>query len=303
MRSTENVAYTNITEAISAFNLDFTVAKAPLFASINGENVPTEKVATYRTDTNNVLGIVGKGYEIVQNINQFDAFETFAEKGLVSFENGGVFSGGSKTYIQCVLPSTIEIGNSGDITKKYITICSSHDGSIALQCFISSVRIWCSNTFNLAIKTGSLKTRIKHTKTANIKMVEAITMIDKSLEAYNVYDEFLMASSRTKEYNDSEVKKFVDLVIPSTSVEKDSTRKLNQRNELLENIYNGIGQREIKQNTLYKLFQGVTGYSNNIVGEKKKDKMEFLTLGTGYDFNAQGYEVAKRVLQNDLILS
>ncbi len=302
MKSTET--YTNIAEAISAFGLDFTVEKTPIFTNIDNELKEFgDKVITFRTDNNQTLGVVGKGYEIVQNLAQFGAFETFAKKGLVSFENGGVFSGGSKTYIQCVLPSTIEIGNGGDITKKYITICSSHDGSIALQCFISSVRIWCGNTFNLAIKTGSLKTRIKHTKTANIKMVEAITMIDKSLEAYNVYDEFLIASARTKEYNEQEVKKFVDLVIPSTNAEKDSTRKKNQRFELLENIYNGIGQNEIKQNSLYKLFQGVTGYTNNVIAKKKQDKMEYLTLGTGYDFNAQGYEVAKKVLKGELVLA
>ncbi len=61
-----------------------------------------------------------------------------------------------------------------DVTKKYITIVSSHDGTISLQAFVSPYRIICGNTFMLAIKTGQNKTKIKHTKSATEKLNEAV---------------------------------------------------------------------------------------------------------------------------------
>ncbi len=141
--------YTNIEEAISGFGLDFTVEKTPLYTNINGIlQQYDDKVATYRTDNELTLGTVGESYEIVQNIDQFGVFQQFADEGVISFENGGVFGGGRRTYIQAVLPSTININlDRMDVTKKYITIVSSHDGTISLQAFVSPYRIICGNTF------------------------------------------------------------------------------------------------------------------------------------------------------------
>ncbi len=113
--------YTNIEEAISGFGLDFTVEKTPLYTNINGIlQQYDDKVATYRTDNELTLGTVGESYEIVQNIDQFGVFQQFADEGVISFENGGVFGGGRRTYIQAVLPSTININlDRMDVTKKY----------------------------------------------------------------------------------------------------------------------------------------------------------------------------------------
>jgi phage/plasmid-like protein (TIGR03299 family) len=301
MRSTENVSYTNISEAITAFNLDFTVEKAPIFTNIDNElEAYGDKVITYRTDNKQTLGVVGNGYEIVQNMAQFEVFQKFADEGLISFEQGGVFGGGRRTYIQAVLPSTIDI-NNGDITKKYITICSSHDGTIALQAFVSPVRIWCGNTFNLAIKTGQHKQKIKHTVSAPARLIEAINTIENALETYHEYDEFLLTSTRTKEYNDKEVEKFIEMILPNDG--KLSTRKTNQRIELLESIYGGIGQDSIDKNNLYKLWNGVTTWTNNVLGAKKEDAFEFVTYASGANINSHAYDISTKILHGELVLS
>lgn len=299
MKNTE--CYTNIAEAISAFNLDFAVAKTPIYTNIDNElEAYGDKVITYRTDNKQTLGVVGNGYEIVQNMAQFDVFQKFADEGLISFEQGGVFGGGRRTYIQAVLPSTIDI-NNGDITKKYITICSSHDGTIALQAFVSPVRIWCGNTFNLAIKTGQHKSKIKHTVSAPARLIEAITTIENALETYHEYDEFLLASTRTKEFNDKEVEKFIELILPNDG--KLSTRKTNQRIELLDSIHTGIGQDSIDKNNLYKLWNGVTTWTNNVLGAKKENPLEFVTYASGANINNHAYDTATKILKGELVLS
>lgn len=304
----KNVSYTNIDEAINAFGLNFEVKKTPIFTKLEGiEQQIDDKMATYRTDNLNTLGIVGNRYEVVQNSDQFGVFQEFAKEGLVSFENGGVFGGGRRTYIQAVLPSTIDINlDRGDIIKKYITIVSSHDGTVSLQAFLSQIRIICTNTFNAAIRSGQHKTKIMHKSGANGKLDEAIQIIQNALEGHKELDEFILASTRTKEFNDREVNKFVELMIPAVETGKGkdiSTRKINQRQELLENIYSGIGQEVINKNNLYKLWNGVTTWTNNVLAEKAEDSVEFLTYGNAAKINTQAFDLAQKILQNDMILS
>ena len=300
--------YTNISEAINAFNLNFEVDKAHLFTKINGEElIYPDKVATYRTDNSEMLGIVGNGYEIVQNLEQFEVFQKFADEGMISFENGGVFGGGKRTYIQAVLPSTIEVNiDRGDITKKYITIVSSHDGSISLQAFVCPFRIVCSNTFQLAIKTGQHSTKIKHTKTAKEKLEEAVKMIEDCLEVYKGYDEFIDASLTTKEYTDKEVEKFIEMLLPAAPTKKGkdiSTRKENQRHDLLTAIHEGIGQDVISKMSAYKLWNGVTTWTNNVLGIKKESAFEFVTFNSGADINLRAYGILQDVVKNPMVLS
>ena len=300
--------YTNIAEAINAFGLNFEVEKTPLYTKYRGvEEQVADKVATIRTDNEYQLGIVGNSYEIVQNADQFGVFQEFADQGLVSFENGGMFGGGKRTYIQAVLPSTIDINlDRGDVIKKYITIVSSHDGSVSLQAFVSDVRIICTNTFMLAIKTGQHKTKIKHTPNANKRLDEAIQIIQNALESHSEMDEFIMATTRTKEFNDREVQKFVELMLPAVETGKGkeiSTQKKNQRDELLLNIHEGIGQEVIGRNNLYKLFNGVTTWTSNVLAEKAENSLEFLTYANGSKLNTRAFELAHKVLRNDLILS
>src|ERR1700704_3124047 len=76
--------YPTSAEAIEFAGLDFTVEKRPLFTFDNenqAANPDTEIIipeievpnyyATMRTDTEQVLGVVGKDYEIVQNRDAF----------------------------------------------------------------------------------------------------------------------------------------------------------------------------------------------------------------------------------------
>lgn len=79
--------YPTSAEAIKYAGLDYTVEKRPLFtidgnnnAFSNGEAIPDIEVpnyfATVRADNDEVLGVVGNDYEVVQNVNAFDFFDS-----------------------------------------------------------------------------------------------------------------------------------------------------------------------------------------------------------------------------------
>lgn len=302
--------YTNISEALVAFGLNFEVEKSALSTFLPDvetgeltEHIVPDNFTTYRKDTNDILGIVGSRYEIVQNADQFGVFQNFADEGLISFEKGGIFGNGRRTYIQAVLPNCIEINaDRGDIIKKYVTIVNSHDGTISLQAFVTDIRIICHNTFMAAIRTGAHKSKIKHTKTANNRLSDAINIIHAALEQHNEMDEFILAANGSREFSQKETEKFVELVLPEKGSEL-STRKENQRIELLNTIHTGIGQDVIDKNNLYKLFNGVTCWTNNVLAGKKENSLEYLTYQTGQAINADAFNVCLKILKNDLILS
>ena len=69
-------------EAMEAARLDYTVVKRPMKAIINGHkysDVPNA-FATVRTDTNQVLGVVGARYEPVQNRDAFNFFDPLVDR-------------------------------------------------------------------------------------------------------------------------------------------------------------------------------------------------------------------------------
>src|ERR671912_180060 len=67
--------YPNSRDALRFAGLDYSVEKRKLYTQANEYENPQISVpgysATVRTDTNEVLGVVGKDYEIVQNIDAF----------------------------------------------------------------------------------------------------------------------------------------------------------------------------------------------------------------------------------------
>jgi len=103
-------------EAIVHAGLNYQVEKRHLFTydTLNQNSntdltVPEIEVpnyyATVRTDTNQVLGVVGKDYEVVQNINAFAFFDAIVggKEGIL-YETAGALGKGERIFITAKLP-------------------------------------------------------------------------------------------------------------------------------------------------------------------------------------------------------
>src|SRR5690606_9748906 len=94
--------YPTSAEALTFAGLNYTVEKRSLFLFGN-ENLPADPenktgypkievpdhYATIRTDTQEVLGVVGKDYEVVQNVDAFRFFDAIVEGDGVLYETAG----------------------------------------------------------------------------------------------------------------------------------------------------------------------------------------------------------------------
>jgi hypothetical protein len=125
--------YPTSAEAIKHAGLNYHVEKRPLFTYDTGNYtadpdtdiiIPEIEVsdffATVRTDTDEVLGVVGNDYEVVQNVNAFDFFDSIVDgKNGILYETAGALGNGERIFITAKLPDYIKVGRN-DLIEQYL---------------------------------------------------------------------------------------------------------------------------------------------------------------------------------------
>ena len=292
-----------IFEVLQATGLNWSVKKEKIQTE-SGLVIP-DKVAAIRNDNGGFLGVVGDGYQHLQNAEMvslvFDSgkevFNSELElkhpwnnsETLGGFGNmgGGSLKGGSRVFVQMELP-TLNIGKSG--VNRFITGTNGHDGTLALGFGTSNQVICCANTFAIANRDLA---KIKHTSSMQQRIDEAVQSLRRVLEFENNQMEvFEIASNRAfdKKHIEDIVKAVFGKSVDSKADEV-STRMKNQMADFAADIDTSIQEQG---ETLWALFNGVTRYTNHTT--KAKDKDFGLMFGTEAQTNQRAYEQMVRWL-------
>lgn len=139
-------------EAISAAGFDFQVELQQLRTDA-GLHVPRRR-AVVRADTRDVLGVVTRLYQPVQNREAFSFLNSLVQEGSLTFETAGAIDRGARVWMLATLPGVLRVRHSDDTTKKYLLLSNSHDGSSALRVFYTGIRVVCENSLRLALRQG-----------------------------------------------------------------------------------------------------------------------------------------------------
>lgn len=166
-------------EALALAGLDWTVEKAPITATVNGESVPVEgKKALYRSDTGEVLSVMSNTYEIVQNSDAFGFVDDILGGPDLRFTTGGSLNGGKKVWLGAIMDREIFIGGDKDEEiAPYIMFANSHDGSLAVSAWITPMRLACWNALTWSMKTAKRSWKARHTKNVTGRYVDARQML------------------------------------------------------------------------------------------------------------------------------
>ncbi|MEI6949781.1 DUF932 domain-containing protein [Paraflavisolibacter sp. H34] len=135
-------------EAIRFAGLDYTVEKRPLRTLDNAGGAAIDVpgfFSTLRTDTEQVLGIVGGNYQVIQNVDAFTFFDSIVEDEGMLYETAGALGRGERVFITAKLPDYIRVGRD-DLIEKYLFLTTSHDGSGSIMAAFTPVRIVCNNS-------------------------------------------------------------------------------------------------------------------------------------------------------------
>ena len=292
--------YPTSAEALKFAGLDFTVVKRKLFTfdnenSFGNSDTITPKIevpnyfATVRTDTEQVLGLVGKDYEVVQNVDAFSFFDAIVGGEGIQYETAGALGKGERIFITAKLPDYIKVGHD-DLIEKYLFLATSHDGFGSITAAFTPVRIVCANTLNAAMRSHTNSVKIRHTANAKERLEQAHKVMgisnNLSKELEGIFNQWTKVC-----ITDAEVKKLIQLALTpnketlqSVQAGKDdkfSTYFVNMCEAAFEYaMTNPTQQQETTKGTLFGAYNAITGYYQNVRSYKDGEaKLKSLLFG------------------------
>ena len=176
--------------ALKMAALDWKVDERPIYADIAGgmSEITTHK-SIVRRDTQAVLGVVGRKYQPVQNVQTFEWLDEVIGPGKAVYETAGSLHGGKIVWALVKLPGELRIANTDDVVKPYILVCNSHDGSIAFRALNTSIRVVCQNTLTLALRNaGPDSISIKHTESIHDRLADAQEVLGLSIAKHREFE-------------------------------------------------------------------------------------------------------------------
>lgn len=186
-----------------------------------------------------VLGLVGGTYKVVQNAEIFQWFQPYLTSGEAYLHTAGSLNNGRWVWALAKLNrKPIEVV-PGDFVEKFLLLSSSHDGTQALRVGFTPIRVVCANTLAAATcDKRSQLLRLKHTKMihATLESVhDIVNLMDADFEATAEQFRYLAA---TKVVNQTDLARYVVRVVTNDNPPEDglSTRLENIVASILERV-------------------------------------------------------------------
>jgi len=245
-------------EVIKLANLDWHVKQAPSYIDVEGVRIPTGYTINYKDDDNSILGVVGKNYKVVQNDEAFAFTDELVGKDdiPVSYETAGMLFGGKMVWMLAKMPSTTIVG---DEFERYFLFSNSHDGTSAVRCCLTNIRVVCKNTLNLALREAKRSWRYTHAGDLASKIVDA----KNTLIYANEYNKaFAKEAERlaAKKFTKAEEERLIEKMFP---IPKDVSARKIANAEYDREVFMKEFNADDLQNfngTAWKYINAVSGY-------------------------------------------
>ena len=297
-------------EAIVFGQLDWPVVKESIYLE-SGITVP-DKYATVRyikdkvdgkiVTLQQVLGVVGKNYEILQNKDAFGFFDAIvADKKTAMYHTAGSLRGGSQIWLLVKLPKNIKVGKQH--IEQYVLLTNSHDGTSVVKARFTLIKVVCANTLRAALGTKDVfEVRIKHTGQMKDKLAEAHKVMGIVSETSNETEELYNALAKVKISDGIAVNMFGELV-PDKKDAKHNTRSENIRSGLVQLYEDSNEIDKDTAGTVWNWYNAVTSYVSHNRGTRGKDdlarsdnKFHGLMFGTGEQMNKEALAMATNAI-------
>jgi len=316
--------YPTSAEAIKHAGLNYQVEKRPLFTydteKYTGDPdtdiiIPEIEVpdfyATIRTDTDEVLGVVGNDYEVVQNVNAFDFFDAIVGgKDGILYETAGALGKGERIFITAKLPHYIRIGRD-DLIEQYLFLTTSHDGYGSITAAFTPIRIVCQNTLNAALNNHSHSIKIRHTASAVDRLKQAHQLLGVTNLLSNELEEVFNSWSKIR-ITDNAVKRLIQVAMaPNKEVLQNlqngkldelSTNYNNMVSSVMEYALTNPTQQEVTtKSTLFGAYNAVTGYFQNVRNYKDDEsKFKSIMYGTGLQRSQTAFDLCTQFAKHGI---
>ena len=286
--------------AIELAHLDWQVEQRPLHLP-NGFEVP-DRVANVRLGAGQdaYLGTVSVRYEVIQNLEAFRFMDVLVGRGEAVFETAGSIKDGRRVFMTARLPGDMIVGPSEDRTKKYLLLMNTHDGSGALRCLFTPIRVVCSNTLNAALGRASQEDgiSIRHTGDIDHKLEQAERVLGSAIRHYDQLAE-LFSRWRAERLSIRQAKDFFEQLVPDAPESKGiktHNRVARMREEMLDSFRRGPGA-DLAGHSLWGAVNAAVDWSDHISFRRKpsatsESRMNHILFGSGRALKQKAFSLA-----------
>lgn len=253
----------------------------------------TDSFAIVRSDTNDVLGVVGSQYTPLSNMEAFSFFQDWLDSKEMFLHTGGTIYGGKKIFVlaQFAKDPLIKIAGDDDLSK-FVLLSSSHDGTTSVRFGTTLIRVCCANTLSLAHKNGQY-IRTTHSKQMKKNLAEIKSILDVANQEFAATAEKLKYLAG-RSINKNDLEKYVKVLLEiDNKEEKDiSTRSKN----IMKKIFSLMdapnqSMKEIS-GTYYAAFNSYNTYLVHDYGRSNSSRVDSLWFGINKSKNDNAMNLA-----------
>lgn len=182
----------NVEKALIEGGLNYTVSMVPLALPGEPSSRVSQRMAVVRDDRQagapgRVLGVVHPNFKLLQNREGALMFDQLFGRGQKVYHTGGFLKQGEVVWLQAKLPDPIVV-SVDDKLDAFLLFSNSHDGTYPIDIRLTTVRVVCNNTLNLAMEDKSSGRFFRRGHSGSIEVVK---------DAATKFFESVLASQRT----------------------------------------------------------------------------------------------------------
>jgi phage/plasmid-like protein (TIGR03299 family) len=243
-----------------AFLGGWDVRKETVQTVASGAVVPNRWATTRlhpKSGRREVLGMVGKSYQVVQNEQACDLLDFIVDETGAHFETAGSLRGGREVFVTMKLPDTMRIAGK-DAMDLYLAMCTSHDGSRLARVLVTPVRIVCANTQAAAFANNVGEYTLRHSG----DIIGKLTEVREALNLVPVYlDQFQAEAEKLidKQLEWEQLQRISDELWPLDDDDKEAAflKKMARERDLKYLFEEATTQEQIR-GTAWGGYQAVT---------------------------------------------
>jgi len=260
---------------VTAAGLDWAVEQHPLEALVEcpdgTRRVPVPRhVANVRSDTGAVLGVVGDGYEPLQNRAAFAFCDAITDSGQAHWIGAGATRGGARVHALMRLDREIRIGGAeGEDVLPLLCFRNGHDGGLAVTVSVAPFRLACLNGMLLPLRNAERTWKARHTANIDARLADARRTLGI---AWRYYDELEQVGERLlrERIGEGEFERFLAELVPLPPPQPDTSgggravRNVERVREAIRTAYRTTDDLADIRGTRWGALQAVTAYVDHV---------------------------------------
>jgi phage/plasmid-like protein (TIGR03299 family) len=271
--------------------LDWTVELVSLVTADTQAQV--DHRAVRRKTDGRTLGVVGPRYAPLQNKDAFGWFQPFLDAREAALHTAGALRQGSRVWVLAKLNrSPIEVA-PGDEVEKFILLSHGHDGSLAVRCGFTPVRVVCANTLAMAHGSNASKLiRVRHTESVLENLANVREVMDLANAEFEATAEQYRLLAR-KSINQADLRRYVKKVFKVEDDRDTGTRLTNIMAEVMALAEAGRGNNLPSiRGTYWSAYNGVSEWLTYSRGRSEDNRLNSLWFGESALTNRHALQVA-----------